>query len=857
MNKNKLLFTLSLISVVLLIISACNIEKIDSRIVGKINPVRPECDHGGVGKVLDEASCVNLTAKDLPAADEDYFRDMDYGVTKNPKAIATSLNPYLPGITPDQALASAVKGRNNWIVWTGGNDRFWDQLSRDSVGTLDFLKTISNHPSQKYSRDNRWQYLGVVNEPCFDKATGPRADRFGLWLDVRRSDCEPDPFENERKYPGVKIGARGQSFSDGTTIPVGSSYGYATGIVGLRLFPNPDFDEAAAKNWDSKRFYEDPSYYNNKKLVKPYRVGMSCGFCHVGPNPTNPPKDPEHPAWANLNSNPGAQYFWVDRIISADADQSSFAYQLLHTSRPGALDTSFVSTDYINNPRTMNAIYHLSARMEMASKLGKETMSGGELKNAQFNDYVPANSPLNKFFEKPNITYTPRVLKDGSDSVGGLGALNRVYVNIGLFSEEWLLHFIPLVGGKVITPFPIATADKNSAYWNATKAQTPDLALFFLAASPPDYLKNAPGGKNYLNADAKTLNRGKVVFAENCARCHSSKMPEKTYSFFPNKGCAGANYLSCWNRYWAWTKTNEFKREARKSALKKDFLDNNFLSNELRVPVTLLETNACSPLATNALKDNIWDNFSSTSYKDLPSVGKVIVHHPLTGEPREFEMPAGGRGYTRPAPLVSIWSSAPLLLNNSLGEFYWSGSVEDRMKSFDGSIEQLLWPEKREGDRKYVTRSGKLVPGHIDLTEATSFLKVPKGYLPEFLQKEPLYSVLTRVKPWSVKEEGVEIGPIPKGTPVNLVSNIDMEQRKQVFKVLVKAKHDFKSLPVNASNEEAKAILSNLVEPLLAVSKCPDFVVNRGHYFGTDYAQDEPGLSDMDKRALIEYLKTM
>ena len=44
------------------------------------------------------------------------------------------------------------------------------------------------------------------------------------------------------------------------------------------------------------------------------------------------------------------------------------------------------------------------------------------------------------------------VLKDGADSVGALGALNRVYLNIGTFSEEWLLHFNPLIGGKRITP---------------------------------------------------------------------------------------------------------------------------------------------------------------------------------------------------------------------------------------------------------------------------------------------------------------------------------------------------------------------------------------------------------------------
>jgi hypothetical protein len=37
---------------------------------------------------------------------------------------------------------------------------------------------------------------------------------------------------------------------------------------------------------------------------------------------------------------------------------------------------------------------------------------------------------------------------------------------------------------------------------------------------------------------------------------------------------------------------------------------------------------------------------------------------------------------------------------------------------------------------------------------------------------------------------------------------------------------------------------------LLAVSKCPDFVEDRGHTFGSTLADD-------DKHALIEYLKTL
>src|SRR4029453_16325824 len=108
------------------------------------------------------------------------------------------------------------------------------------------------------------------------------------------------------------------------------------------------------------------------------------------------------------------------------------------------------------------------------------------LNNKQFNDFVPPNDPLAQYFAAPSTTWTPRVLKDGSDSVGALGALNRVYLNIGLFSEEWLLHFRPIIGGQKITPIEISDAVKHSAYWGATEDQTADMALFFLATATPD-----------------------------------------------------------------------------------------------------------------------------------------------------------------------------------------------------------------------------------------------------------------------------------------------------------------------------------------------------------------------------------
>lgn len=792
----------------------------------------PGCRKGVPGSVYDEAQLAKRAASSFPAADEDYFHEMDGGLPLS---------------------AEEVKGRNTWLVWTAGNDRFWDGLSNTSVGNLDFLKTLSSYPGLKASRDNRWQYLGLVNEPCYVKATAPDPKRYGLWLDRRSPDCPSEPFENVQKYPGVKIGARGKN------LEVGSYYGYATGVVGLRLFPNPAFDKKAAKKWDPLRYYNDPSYYLSKDVVRPYRVGMSCAFCHVGPNPVKPPSDPEHPRWENLSSNVGAQYFWIDRIFDWNPESTSFVFQLFHTSRPGTLDTSLISTDNINNPRSMNAVYSLGPRLEQATRWGKETMAGPQKNNRQFNDYV-SSGPLTRFYQAPDRVWTPRVLKDGSDSVGALAALNRVYLNIGAFSEEWLLHFNALVGGQTISPIEVKVARANSSYFEATESQTPAMALFFLKSTAPHLLKNAPGGGAYLTKDKAVLGRGKIAFAERCARCHSSKQPTPPADANP-ASCAGSGYMDCWNRYWSWTKTEEYKKDMRAIVLAPDFTEGNYLSTDLRVPVTLLQTNACSPLATNAIAGNIWDNFSSQSYKDLPSAGTATIYDPFTGEKRSYVLPAGGRGYTRPPSLISLWSTAPFLLNNSVGKFNPSPSVEARMDSFQDSIEKMLWPEKREKDSVL----GDKIPGMIDRTTERSYLRVASGYLPDALND--LRRPAARLLPWLFNDQGIQIGPIPKGTPVDLLANLNLmpettdpverlKYQKKVVELLLRAKHDLERLPPNASDAEAEQVFANLEHPLMELNKCPDFVVNRGHYFGTGYAGGEPALSDSDKRALIEFLKT-
>ena len=73
----------------------------------------------------------------------------------------------------------------------------------------------------------------------------------------------------------------------------------------------------------------------------------------------------------------------------------------------------------------------------------------------------------------------------------------------------------------------------------------------------------------------------------------------------------------------------------------------------------------------------------------------------------------------------------------------------------------------------------------------------------------------------------------------------------------LKLKLDLATAPAGASDDELRQRFANLKGPMMELSKCKDFVVNKGHYFGTSYFAEEPGLTDDDKRDLIGFLKTL
>jgi hypothetical protein len=141
-----------------------------------------------------------------------------------------------------------------------------------------------------------------------------------------------------------------------------------------------------------------------------------------------------------------------------------------------------------------------------------------------------------------------------------------------------------------------------------------------------------------------------------------------------------------------------------------------------------------------------------------------------------------------------------------------------------------------------------------------SYIEVSDSYIPE-----PLRALLG-LRPRAMAAAGaagysVKIGPFPKGMPVSLITSMDLlgadlkdADRKahldKLLDVFLRAQRDLKP------GANLGKIINDVFPQLFELSKCKDFVVNKGHYFGTSYMTEDPGLNDDEKHALIALLKT-
>jgi hypothetical protein len=523
--------------------------------------------------------------------------------------------------------ADIAAGRDTWYFWTAGNESSWRTIAALTGGNVDLLMYAD---SRRHAR--RFEELGVMNEPGCREATAP--DQYGLWLD----DCSG--AEPVARMPGASIG-----------------------IVGLRRFPNPYFREAA---WNLDRYRADPG-----SVEPPYLVGMTCGLCHVGPNPVDPPVDADRPTWANLAPTIGNQYFREGRLFSLKVTTSDFLWHVANRQPPGTSDTSRFATDHINNPGAINPIFDLAIRPTFP-----ELMADGSTRAVN------------------------HILKDGADSIGLAGAALRVFANIGMCGEYSFTRHDPIEGvAHPQQPFDLTQARATCESVRQTEARLPALAAF-LTAQASFHLADVPGGAAHLSSDAALLRRGELAFADACASCHSSKQPPPG--------------------------TADIRQWYRAAVTSPDFLPGNFLSDDERYPAPLIGTNLGRALASNAIRGHIWDQFSSETYKSQPSAGTVTgLYNPRDPRhPISVTLPAGGRGYYRTPSLLSVWATAPYLHNNSVGVFVSDPSLSGRLAAFEDGMEKLLWPERRLGVQSIPvtsTDSAVAIPG------TTRVLRVPAG----------------------------------------------------------------------------------------------------------------------------------
>jgi mono/diheme cytochrome c family protein len=669
-------------------------------------------------------------------------------------------------------------GMDTWHWWVGvDNPGFWQDLVNLSGGPnnatdlrIDFLRLVMT-----VSREDRFKKLGLINDP--DTVASDKPDQFGLKIDRMK---------------------------DGTLQWDPEKFGYSSGVIGLQLFKNRNFDP---KKWSAEGYLKDA-----RKMEPPYQIGMSCVFCHIGFNPLNPPANPAQPKWENLTSTIGNQYLREGLTFGQNIEHNSIIYQYMNSQEPGTSETSRFPTDSINNPTNINSIFRLLARLQEAhvEKISpaQATMIKSMYKNAGL-ELDNIGGALGGTDEAPTLK-APHILTDGSDSMGILMASVRVYVNEGMMHKEWYDSW-PVnpwhISKSVLRGFKGAEfdiigkwrKDPNSP-WMQTERRMPNMATFLMSYDSFP-LADAKEGKAYLKADPSTLKRGKTVFAENCASCHSSKKPDDSIT-------------DPALRKKAWTEL----------VMEDDFLVHNYLSDDERHSVVEIGTNIQRAEGTNAMAGQTWGQMSSETYK---AQRKEIItlnnlYNPLTGK---YDLKwTGSNAYYRTPTLASIWSTAPYFHNNALGLYNSDPSVKGRMEAYQDGMTKLLWPEKRLG------------VGSIKMT--TTVTTLPDA-LPGFKAKHPYFD-----------EMKLKLLELPAGTPVNLLLGVSPKHFPALVAAYVggvlagRPKKEFSSLV----DRRREAGIEALKKKLLEVNTVPDFIEDRGHVFGAN-------LKDEDKNALIEYMK--
>jgi hypothetical protein len=665
-------------------------------------------------------------------------------------------------------------------------------------------------------------------------------------------------------------------------------FGTSTGALGLRKFPNPRFDPESWKrlNGGSLATWEGfrrqmitatgvPSDERVSKLADaahepPFLIGTTCGSCHIAFDPLNPPRDPAHPDWENIKGLIGNQYSRMSELLGSGMPKTSIEWQMFAHARPGVTDTSAISHDQVNNPGTMNAIVNLSQRPlfpgERITKWRKADTCGGE-KNEDACWCEPgrdgkcwASSTRNddRTLGKDGVHH---ILKGGEDSIGGLEAIQRVYFNIGSCAEAcWVNHLTdlrqvdPAQRGFGQTPFRIGQCRRDCPNFRAIEDRLPQLLDFFLSAEADetdlhvarDRERRAasPKAREYTRQDLiadldqefgrDAVRRGRILFAENCARCHSS-IPESVGGPFRDRDFHAV--------------ADDHPRKLRK----------DFLGNDESTPATAVGTFRCRALHSNHAAGHLYHEYGSGTLRARPVVPDI---------PERNAMKDGGRGYYRNVSLLNVWATAPFMHNNAIGpeicgkpknaenDFFrsrytdgsgklvdpqpacmpYDPSVEGRFALYKKSMHDLLHPKER-GIKQTVTDHDVIV----DIGLRSWDGRTEKPLVGSGMVKVPRGSYAGLLNGFQHKELIVDLF-VAKRDPARL----EAAGRKELVPELQAIADDVLTNPsrfVDILKDKADFIGKHY-------QTCVQTVENDGHRFGED-------LPEADKKALTAFLATL
>ena len=806
--------------------------------------------------------------------------------------------PYYEACARQGLNASECAGRLIWFKATAGNERFHTYVFQQRVGVLiDWFRVLRSD-----ERGDRFRAWGIINDPACCVPGSPDCPAKSLdetyGFDWCPGDEELLPHVGREGYRDPACDFRDAPLAAGDVHGPADQrhdacdlrFGTSTGALGIRKFPNPRFNRDAwlklngsTATWEG---YNRPiaaagghgeaarSHLQDGAIEPPFLIGTSCGSCHIAFDPLNPPADPARPAWENIKGLVGNQYTRVSEIMVSGMASNTLEWQMFAHARPGTSDTSAIPTDQVNNPGTINALINLAKRPAFANesviKWRKTTACAKGADEAKcWCEPGRDGKCWEKSLQKEAVHH---ILKGGEDSIGALEAIQRVYFNIGSCSEQcWVNHLAdlrqldPQQRGFGQTPFDIGQCRRDCPNFRAVEDRLANILDFFMSAeghatdlrvARENTLRAADPGARYTDQDliadlerqfgAGAVARGREVFTNGCARCHSSQPEAATGQL------AGL----------------DFHRLDLTAGLREDWL-----GNDGPTAVSEVGTFRCRALHSNHMAGHVWQEYGSETLRAQPP------------DPNVKEPGDGGRGYYRNLSLVNLWAHAPFLHNNALGpelcgkpqnaanDFYarrpryvdasnvkllpaerqpacfeYDPSVEGRFKLYALSMQALLNPAQR-------------IPKVTLLNEDVTLRVGPRLW--DGTEKERLLGFELTI-PSEIDGRGVTAGTL--GNFQHKAFIVDLIRAKTAAGELER------SLNARLGKETGKKVLADLkavaqevagkpnglVEALRArpylikqvYSSCTAEVENEGHRFGED-------LSEADKNALIAFLATL